>query len=190
MVWPEGGGEKENKKISTWTVMDPSKTQTRMVLVVISVGGTLLTLDEGECIDQVKLYTRPSSLPFCYRAHHRRFAFSQRLSKGPFLSLHPSPSGRLLALLIPSSSSSEGPSLWVVSSDFQTNHATIPYASLQGCESAQPPQQAKKGNRTPDRIEWCGNDALGVAWSGSGNSQEEEEESRVVICGPGGQSLT
>ncbi|KAL7416492.1 Vps16, C-terminal region-domain-containing protein [Mrakia frigida] len=154
VVWPEGGGG--DKKIATWMVMDPSKTQTRMVLVVISVGGTLLTLDEGECIDQ-------------------------RLSKGPFLSLHPSPSGRLLALLLPSASTSTGPSLWVVSSDFQTNHATIPYASLLGNDSA----EDSNGNKTPDRVEWCGNDALGVAWSG-----KTPEESRVVICGPGGQSLT
>lgn len=60
VVWPEGGGE-----MGTWMVMDPSKTQTRMVMVVISVGGTLLTLDEGECIDQVR------TLPLCLSISNR-----------------------------------------------------------------------------------------------------------------------
>lgn len=71
-----------------------------------------------------------------------------------------------------------------MSSDFQTNHATITYASLLGYETAVEARSEWKGKKTPDQIEWCGNDVLGVAWSG-----KTPEESRVVICGPGGQSL-
>ena len=85
-------------KIGTWMVMDPSKTQTRMVLVIINIGGTLLTLDEGECIDQVSpdpvpfISSRPvvaeprTALPIVYLA-----SFQGPVPLPPPLTIRPSP---------------------------------------------------------------------------------------------------
>lgn len=52
VVWPEGGST-ETDALGAWEVLDKGMTESRMVMVLVSVGGTLLTIDEEECIDQV-----------------------------------------------------------------------------------------------------------------------------------------
>jgi hypothetical protein len=163
VVLPEGYNEGEG--IGAWEVFDSNMTESRTIQLVLSVASTLITLDEQDSIDQ-------------------------RISRGPFLSIHPSPSGRLLALLIPAppSSPADGPSIWVVSSDFQTNHATIPYASLLGVSSnSEAARWVKGGGRAvPDQVVWCGEDAVAVAWS---KTVGTAADGKVVVCGPGGESI-
>lgn len=40
-------------KLESWVVFEPAVSQTRLVMVVASVGSTIVTLDEEESIDQV-----------------------------------------------------------------------------------------------------------------------------------------
>ncbi|CDZ97788.1 Vacuolar assembly/sorting protein VPS16 [Phaffia rhodozyma] len=154
-------------EVGCWAVLEPGGTESRQIGVLVSVDKTLVSLDEEDCVDQ-------------------------RLSAGPFLSLHPSPSGRLLALLLPPPPTSphSGPSIWVVSSDFQTSHATIPYSSLLGASPDQAAEEIERwessgGGRKPSGVGWCGEDAVGCAWDEGG----EDGGGRVVLCGPGGGSL-
>ena len=71
-------------------------------------------------------------------------AIDQRLSRGPFTHIAPSPNGKSLALLTMSGV------LWVVSTDFQRNLAE--FDSTIGAEG--PVKQ----------VEWCGNDAILITW--------------------------
>jgi vacuolar protein sorting-associated protein 16 len=84
----------------------------------------------------------------------------QRLSRGPFTHVSPSPSGKSLALLTFSGT------LWVVSTDFQRSMAEFDTASVAGAEG-----QVRQ-------VEWCGNDAILVTW-----------ESLAVLVGPFGDTL-
>jgi hypothetical protein len=84
----------------------------------------------------------------------------QRLSRGPFTHMAPSPNGKSLALL------TENGMLWVVATDFQRNLAEFNTASVVGAEG--PVRQ----------VEWCGNDAILVTW-----------EALVLLVGPFGDTL-
>lgn len=83
----------------------------------------------------------------------------QRLSRGPFTHMTPSPNGKSLALLTMSGT------LWVVSTDFQRNLAEFDSTSA-GAEG--PVKQ----------VEWCGNDAILVTW-----------DSLVLLVGPFGDTV-
>ena len=86
-------------------------------------------------------------------------AIDQRLSRGPFTHMAPSPNGKSLALLTISGM------LWVVSTDFQRNLAEFDSTST-GAEG--PVKQ----------VEWCGNDAILVTW-----------DALVLLVGPFGDTL-
>lgn len=104
-----------------WAVIPPDQTVSRHVEVLLSVDSTVYSVDNLETTDQ-------------------------RLSRGPFSHLAPSPNGKFLALLTYSGA------LWVVSTDFQRNLAdfdTTPFAVSAG---------------DVRQVEWCANDAVLVTW--------------------------
>ena len=84
----------------------------------------------------------------------------QRLSRGPFAHISPSPNGKALALITFSGT------LWVVSTDFQRSMAEFETSTVAGAEG--PIKQ----------VEWCGNDAILVTW-----------ETVVLLVGPFGDTL-
>ena len=102
--------------------------------VLLSVDSTIYAVDNLESIDQ-------------------------RLSRGPFTHVSPSPNGKSLALLAFSGQ------LWVVSTDFQRDMANFD-TNVVGAE----------GQVT--QVEWCGNDAILVTW-----------DSLALLVGPFGDTL-
>ncbi|GAA6015045.1 hypothetical protein JCM11491_001639 [Sporobolomyces phaffii] len=120
-----------------WCVVPSSVTSSRGTEVLISTGQTILRLDEIEVQDQ-------------------------SVTRGPFRSIVPSPSGRFLALL---TSASE---LWVTSLDFSRSLSEFSLVDQAPGEPA----------RDPRRIEWCGSNSVVVAW-----------ERTVVMVGPFGETL-
>lgn len=106
----------------------------RHVEVLLSIESTILTIDNLESIDQ-------------------------RLNRGPFKHISPSPNGKSLALL------TESGLLWVVSTDFQRNLAEYDTAG-------------KGGEGDVKQVEWCGNDAILVTW-----------DSIALLVGPFGDTL-
>ncbi len=86
-------------------------------------------------------------------------AVDQRLSRGPFTHMAPSPNGKSLALLTMSGK------FWVVSTDFQRELAEFDSTSA-GVEG--PVRQ----------VEWCGNDAILITW-----------DVLVLLVGPFGDTL-
>jgi hypothetical protein len=109
-----------NEPPHSWAVIPPDVNVSRHVEVLVSVDATIYSVDNLECIDQ-------------------------RLSRGPFTHVSPSPNGKSLALLTASGT------LWVVSTDFQRSMAEFDTTS----ESQEPVKQ----------VEWCGNDAIVVTWT-------------------------
>lgn len=75
------------------------------------------------------------------------------LQNGPFKHLSVSPNGRFVAMF------TEDGLLWVVSSDFQNKYS----------------EYDSKSRTVPQRVEWCGNDAVILAW-----------EDEVHLVGPNG----
>lgn len=118
-----------------WTIIPPDLNISRHVEVLLSVEATILTVDNLECVDQ-------------------------RLSRGPFTHISPSPNGKSLALLTLSGT------LWVVSTDFQRSMAEFETDSVIGT------------GRSVHQVEWCGNDAILVTWDG-----------QAVLVGPFGDTL-
>lgn len=104
----------------SWAVIPPDQSISRHVEVLLSVDATILTVDNLESTDQ-------------------------RVARGPFLRVSPSPNGKFLALL-----TSAG-LLWVVSSDFQRELVVLDTATV-GAEGP------------VNQVEWCGNDAVLVTW--------------------------
>ena len=84
----------------------------------------------------------------------------QRLSRGPFTHLSPSPNGKSLALLTYSGT------LWVVSTDFQRSLAEYDTRQVPGAIGE------------VRQVQWCGNDAVLATW-----------DSTVVLVGPFGDTL-
>lgn len=84
----------------------------------------------------------------------------QRLSRGPFSHLAPSPNGKSLALLTFSGT------LWVVSSDFQRSLADFDTTTAAGAVG------------DVRQVEWCGNDAVLVTW-----------DTMALLVGPFGDTL-
>lgn len=89
--------------------------------MLLSVDATILTVDNLESADQ-------------------------RVARGPFLHVSPSPNGKFLALLTFSGL------LWVVSTDFQRELVVLDTATV-GAEGP------------VNQVEWCGNDAVLVTWN-------------------------
>ena len=90
----------------------------------------------------------------------------QLLSRGPFTHILLSPNGRFLALVTLSGL------LWVVSSDFARSLSEVAISDMGGREEGE-------GGGVPDYAEWCGDNAVVLAWGG-----------RVVVLGPAGETLT
>ena len=119
---------------ASWGIIPPDQTISRHVEVLLSADATIISVDNLECIDQ-------------------------RLSRGPFTHLSPSPNGKMLALLTFSGV------LWVVSTDFHHSRLEFDIAS-----------QSADGK--VKQVEWCGNDAILVSWDGL-----------ALMVGPLGDSL-
>lgn len=84
------------------------------------------------------------------------------MTRGPFLSIVPSPNGHFLALISNSSTTSE---LWVTSSDFTRSLSEFDLAS-----------EGESG--PPNQTAWCGSNTVVVAW-----------DRTVVMVGPFGETL-
>jgi hypothetical protein len=119
----------------SWAAIAPDLNISRHVEVLLSVDATIYTVDNLESVDQ-------------------------RLSRGPFTHVSPSPNGKSLALLTFSGT------LWVVSTDFQRSMAEFDTSTVAGA------------NESVRQVEWCGNDAILVTW-----------ESLAVLVGPFGDTL-
>ncbi|PPQ86643.1 hypothetical protein CVT25_006827 [Psilocybe cyanescens] len=119
----------------SWAVIPPDLNISRHVEVLLSVDTTIYTVDNLESVDQ-------------------------RLSRGPFTHVSPSPNGKSLALL------TFNGTLWVVSADFQRSMAEFDTLTVPRAEG--PVRQ----------VEWCGNDAILVTWP-----------SLAVLVGPFGDTL-
>ncbi|KAI0266050.1 vacuolar assembling/sorting protein VPS16 [Gloeopeniophorella convolvens] len=120
---------------TVWTLIPPDLTISRHVEVLLSVETSILSVDNLEAVDQ-------------------------RLSRGPFTHMAPSPNGKSLALLMATGT------LWVVSTDFQRNLAEFDTTAVAGAEGA------------VRQVEWCGNDAILVTW-----------DMLVLLVGPFGDTL-
>ncbi|KAK4687137.1 vacuolar protein sorting-associated protein 16, partial [Tremellales sp. Uapishka_1] len=129
-----------NEPPNCWAVIPPDHSTSGHVEVLVSTGQTIYTLDALENIDQ-------------------------RISRGPFTHVLPSPNGRFLALLTVTGL------LWVVSSDFSRNLSEVDISSLGG-------EMEGEGGGIPEWAEWCGDNAVVLAWGG-----------RVVVVGPAGDCL-
>ncbi|KAF9239872.1 vacuolar assembling sorting protein VPS16 [Melanogaster broomeanus] len=117
-----------------WAVIPPDQNISRHVEVLLSVENTILAVDNLEGIDQ-------------------------RIARGPFLRVSPSPNGKLLALL------NYNGLLWVVSTDFQRSLAEFDTQTV-GAEGP------------VNQVEWCGNDAILVTWN-----------NLALLVGPSGDTL-
>lgn len=126
-----------NELPHSWSLIPPELSTSRHVEVHVAAESTVITIDALERIDQ-------------------------RLSRGPFTHIVPSPNAKFLALITATGH------LWVVSADFSRNLSEVELATL--CEAA---------SGVPDQVEWCGDNAVVLAWAGN-----------VVVVGPGGESLT
>ncbi|GEM07386.1 vacuolar assembling/sorting protein VPS16 [Rhodotorula toruloides] len=126
-----------------WCVVPPDVSSSRGTEVLLAKAETVWRLDEIDCVDQ-------------------------RLSRGPYLSITPSPSGHFLALLCAPPSSANPPQLWVTSSDFSRSFSDVALTSEMAA--------GEKGR--PRLLEWCGSNSVVVAW-----------ERTVVMVGPYGETL-
>ncbi|TBU22517.1 vacuolar protein sorting-associated protein 16 [Dichomitus squalens] len=119
----------------SWAVIPPDQTISRHVEVLLSVETTIYSVDNLESLDQ-------------------------RISRGPFTHMSPSPNGKSLALLTFSGL------LWVVSTDFQRSLAEFDTSTVAGASG------------DVHQVEWCGNDAVLVTWP-----------NLAVLVGPFGDTL-
>lgn len=119
---------------ASWGIIPPDQTISRHVEVLLSAESTIISVDNLEYIDQ-------------------------RISRGPFTHLSPSPNGKMLALLTFSGV------LWVVSTDL--HHSRLEFDTS---------TQSVDGKVR--QVEWCGNDAILVSWDGL-----------AVMVGPLGDTL-
>ena len=133
-----------NDPSSCWAVIPPSVSSTRAVQVLVPRGDSVVVVDALEAADQ-------------------------RLSRGPFSRIVPSPNGRFLALLTAHSSPKPG-LVWVVSCDFGRELSEF---DLNEAAEGQPGMEG-----LPTQMAWCGGDTVVVAW-----------ERVVLMIGPFGASL-
>ncbi|KAF8599358.1 vacuolar protein sorting-associated protein 16 [Ceratobasidium sp. AG-I] len=117
-----------------WSLVPPDATISRHTEVLVASGNTILSVDALECVDQ-------------------------RVGKGPFLAIAPSPNGKSVALL-----TSAG-LVWVVSADFSKSFAE--YDSTDDSPTL------------PRQVIWCGNDAVVLSYA----------TGQLVILGPFGDTI-
>jgi hypothetical protein len=129
-----------NELPHAWSVIPPDQSSSGHPEILFSTNTTIITLDALERIDQ-------------------------RVSRGPFSHILPSPNGRFLALITATGT------LWVVSSDFARSLSDVDISTMGGVEEGE-------GGGIPERAEWCGDNAVVLAWEG-----------RVVVVGPSGDCL-
>lgn len=122
----------------SWAIIPPSQSPSGHIEVLVSTGTTTITLDALDRIDQ-------------------------RISRGPFSQILPSPNGRFLSFLTGTGS------LWVVSADFGRNLSDVNLADLSGDEELL---------GIPDGAAWCGDNAVVLSWGG-----------KIVVVGPSGACL-
>ncbi|TEB34385.1 vacuolar assembling/sorting protein VPS16 [Coprinellus micaceus] len=118
-----------------WSIIPPDLNISRHVEVLLSTEQTIFTVDNLENIDQ-------------------------RLSRGPFTHISPSPNGKFLALLTFTGT------LWVVSTDFQRNILEFETTQVAGVEGS------------VQQVEWCGNDAIILTWP-----------DLLLLVGPSGETI-
>lgn len=128
-----------NEPPQSWAIIPPDLTISRHTEVLLSPQSSpsVLSVDNLECVDQ-------------------------RLARGPFTHLVPSPNGKSLALMTLSGA------LWVVSTDFQRSLAEFDTTTNLSGGATGPVGQ----------VEWCGNDAVLVTWNGL-----------ALLVGPFGDTL-
>ena len=117
---------------------------------------------------------------FLAREYARLPICEQRLTRGPYRSITPSPNGRFLAILtVPPSppsnsttSTATDPLLWVTSSDFarSLSEFSITPDVSEG--------ERGRGGGGPGAVEWCGSNSVVLGW-----------ERTVVMVGPFGETL-
>ncbi|KAG8700375.1 hypothetical protein FRC09_005986 [Ceratobasidium sp. 395] len=117
-----------------WSLVPPDAAISRHIEVLVASGNTILSVDALECVDQ-------------------------RVGRGPFLAIAPSPNGKSVALL-----TSAG-LIWVVSADFSKSFAE--YDSTQDSQSL------------PRQVVWCGNDAVVLSYASG----------QLIILGPFGDTI-
>ncbi|KAG9123695.1 hypothetical protein FRC07_014241 [Ceratobasidium sp. 392] len=117
-----------------WSLVPPDAAISRHIEVLVASGNTILSVDALECVDQ-------------------------RVGRGPFLAIAPSPNGKSVALL-----TSAG-LVWVVSADFTKSFAE--YDSTQDSQTL------------PRQVVWCGNDAVVLSYASG----------QLVILGPFGDTI-
>jgi hypothetical protein len=88
----------------------------------------------------------------------------QSINRGPFSHILLSPNGRFIALITAAGV------LWVVSSDFARSLSEVRIAELG--------EDDGEVLGVPERVEWCGDNALVLAWGG-----------KVLVVGPNGDRL-
>ncbi|KAH7345376.1 vacuolar assembling/sorting protein VPS16 [Rhizoctonia solani] len=117
-----------------WSIIPPDAAISKHVEVLVASGNTILSVDALECVDQ-------------------------RVGRGPFFAITPSPNGKSIALL-----TSAG-LVWVVSADFTKSYAE--YDSTQDSPAL------------PRQVVWCGNDAVVLSYTSG----------QLVILGPFGDTI-
>lgn len=133
-----------NDPPACWAVIPPSVSSTRAVQVLVPRGDSVIVVDALDAADQ-------------------------RLSRGPFTRIVPSPNGRFLALLTAHNSPKPG-IVWVVSCDFGRELSEF---DLNEAADGQPGMEG-----LPSQMAWCGGDTVVVAW-----------DRVVLMIGPFGASL-
>ncbi|QRV75846.1 vacuolar protein sorting-associated protein 16 [Ceratobasidium sp. AG-Ba] len=117
-----------------WSLVPPDAAVSRHVEVLVASGNTIFSVDALECVDQ-------------------------RVGRGPFMAIAPSPNGKSIALL-----TSAG-LIWVVSADFSQSYAE--YDSSQDSQTL------------PRQVVWCGNDAVVLSYASG----------QLIILGPFGDTI-
>ncbi|CAE6405530.1 unnamed protein product [Rhizoctonia solani] len=117
-----------------WSIIPPDAAISKHIEVLVASGNTILSVDALECVDQ-------------------------RVGRGPFFAIAPSPNGKSISLL-----TSAG-LVWVVSADFTKSYAE--YDSSQDSPAL------------PRQVVWCGNDAVVLSYASG----------QLVILGPFGDTI-
>ena len=111
----------------SWSVVPPDVFISRHVEVLLSSDDTIMAVDSLETVDQ-------------------------RINRGPFFHIAPSPNGKRLALLTATNT------LWVVTSDFLNSLIEFDVNAATG--------NAAGGASSVRYIQWCGDDAVLVGLDG------------------------
>ena len=140
---------------SAWSIVGPDQSASGHVEVLVGIGSTVVALDALGRMDQVH---SPLSSSLVVDVDGQ--ADFERVAKGSFTHIVPSPNGRFLALTTISDT------LWVVSADFARSLSEVDISEY------------SQGAGAPDQAEWCGDNAVVLRWGG-----------KIVVVGPNGDNL-